>query len=286
MTYVPGISQSYTAASQSSSTAAENTTSSKTLGQDEFLTLLVAQLQNQDPLNPTDATEFTAQLASYSQLEQLFNLNDSIEDLAANQETTQKISALSMIGKEVLVEDSTFTLDESGYAEIGYRVDGTASDITLTIKDSAGRKVATLHPTEYGDGNHFLTWQAVDEQGEKLPPGQYSIVVDAQANAEGETVGVAPLVRSTVTGVDLSDQGDGTLLLTENGEFVLGDIYGVYENDSRQNTQDEEETGTDSEESSSSEVSAATDGSEMIGDTGTASDTDAIADAFGPVTGG
>ncbi len=90
--------------------AATAATPENTLGQDEFLTLLVAQLQNQDPLNPTDATEFTAQLAQYSQLEQLFNLNDAMDGLSAAQTSSQKVSALSLIGKEVVVEDSHFPL--------------------------------------------------------------------------------------------------------------------------------------------------------------------------------
>ena len=100
-------------------TAATAAKTDNTLGQDQFLTLLVAQLQNQDPLNPTDATEFTAQLAQYSQLEQLFNLTDAMDGLTAAQTSSQKVSALSLIGKEVVV-------GAVGYDELKQHVDTAA----------------------------------------------------------------------------------------------------------------------------------------------------------------
>lgn len=224
MAYIPGISQAYTAAEQTARTTEDK---GKTLGQEDFLTLLVAQLQNQDPLNPSDPTEFTAQLANYSQLEQLFNLNDSMDKLAESQNNSERVSALSMIGKEILVTGSTFTL-EDGPVEIGYKVDGTASDVEIHIEDSYGIQVATLHPNDLTPGNHFITWTGMDEDGTPLPPGKYNIVIQARSTGEGETVGVSPLVRADVNGVDLGE--NGAVLLTDVGEFAMADIYGVYEN--------------------------------------------------------
>jgi flagellar basal-body rod modification protein FlgD len=98
-----------TAASSAATTSAA--TKSKTLGQTDFLNLLVAQLKNQDPLNPSDPTEFTSQLAQYSQLEQLFNLNDSMGNLTTAQNNSQRLSSLALIGQEVVVEDSDFALE-------------------------------------------------------------------------------------------------------------------------------------------------------------------------------
>ena len=207
-------------------TAATATTTGNTLGQDEFLTLLVAQLQNQDPLNPTDATEFTAQLAQYSQLEQLFNLNDAMDGLTAAQASSQKVSALSLIGKEVVVEDSHFPFDGAP-TRIGYRVDGPATDISLQIRNSAGATVATIKATETGPGEHFLTWNGLDQNGVPLPDDTYQLAVTAKSASADATVTVAPLVRTTVTGVDLS--GSEPLVVTRTGEFLVSAIRGVYE---------------------------------------------------------
>ena len=211
------------AAASAAATAAKT---ENTLGQDEFLTLLVAQLQNQDPLNPTDATEFTAQLAQYSQLEQLFNLNDAMDGLTAAQTSSQKVSALSLIGKEVVVEDTHFPFDGAP-TRIGYRVDGPATDISLQIRNSAGATVATLPASDTTPGEHFLTWNGLDQNGAPLPADTYQLAVTAKGASADATVTVAPLVRTTVTGVDLS--GSEPLVVTRTGEFLVSAIRGVYE---------------------------------------------------------
>lgn len=210
----------------SSTTTTTATEKSNTLGQDQFLTLLVAQLQNQDPLNPADATEFTAQLAQYSQLEQLFNLNDAMEGLTEAQTNAQKISALSLMGKEVVVEDSQFTYDGNP-TEIGYLADGAASKITLNIQNSSGQTVATINATDISKGEHFVTWNGLDKSGNALEAGTYKIVINATSAEEGGTVTVSPLVRATVTGVDLS--GTEPMVVTANGEFKISAVHGAYD---------------------------------------------------------
>lgn len=215
--------------------AATAATPENTLGQDEFLTLLVAQLQNQDPLNPTDATEFTAQLAQYSQLEQLFNLNDAMDGLSAAQTSSQKVSALSLIGKEVVVEDTHFPFDGAP-TRIGYRVDGPATNISLQIRNSAGATVATLNAGDTTPGEHFLTWNGLDQNGAPLPADTYQLAVTAKSASADATVLVAPLVRTIVTGVDLS--GSEPLVVTRTGEFLVSAIRGVYEGEAAATTAD------------------------------------------------
>ena len=210
-----------------SSTSTATTSSSKTsaLGQDQFLTLLVAQLQNQDPLNPADATEFTSQLAQYSQLEQLFNLNDSMEQLATAQNNSERLSALTLIGQDVVVENSEFTLGKES-VEIGYKVDGTVTDVDLLIKNSDGKTVATLSATDLSEGNHFLTWDGKNSSGTALDPGTYSIQISAK-NGTTASASVSPLVRSEVTGIDLS--GSEAKIVTALGEYAISAIHGAYD---------------------------------------------------------
>ena len=240
--------------------AATAATPENTLGQDEFLTLLVAQLQNQDPLNPTDATEFTAQLAQYSQLEQLFNLNDAMDGLSAAQTSSQKVSALSLIGKEVVVEDSHFPFDGAP-TRIGYRVDGPATNISLQIRNSAGATVATLNASDTTPGEHFLTWNGLDQNGAPLPADTYQLAVTAKSASADATVLVAPLVRTIVTGVDLS--GSEPLVVTRTGEFLVSAIRGVYEGEAAATTADIAPAG---EETEAAEATAAT--GEQPADTG------------------
>ena len=116
-------------------TTKATTSSTKTLGQSDFLSLLVAQLKNQDPLNPSDPTQFTAQLAQFSQLEQLFNLNSTLAGLTTAQGSSEKLAALSLIGQDVVVAGNNFALKDSP-VQVGYKTDGTATSIKLQIQDS------------------------------------------------------------------------------------------------------------------------------------------------------
>lgn len=200
------------------------TSKSSALGQEQFLTLLVAQLQNQDPLNPADATEFTAQLAQYSQLEQLFNLNDAMDQLTAAQTKSERLNALSLIGQDVVVEESAFTLG-SEPVEIGYKIDGTVTSTSLVIRNSTGRTVATLPTSDLSAGNHYLTWDGKDNSGNTLPAGQYSISINA-GGTQGTSATVTPLVRAQVTGIDLS--GTEAKIVTALGEYSISSIHGAY----------------------------------------------------------
>lgn len=218
MTTIAGTTAAATA---TTTTAAAK---SKTLGQTDFLNLLVAQLKNQDPLNPSDPTEFTSQLAQYSQLEQLFNLNDSMGNLTTAQTNSERLSSLSLIGQDVVVEGSKFALG-SDPVQLGYKADGTATSVKLSIQNSAGKTVATLSGKDLTAGNHFLTWDGKDASGNKLAAGDYTITVDAK-NSAGASVTLSSLIRATVTGVDLS--GSEAQIVTGSGEYKVSSIFGAY----------------------------------------------------------
>lgn len=219
MTSVSGVTNTDTAA-----TTKTTTTKTSALGQEQFLTLLVAQMQHQDPLNPSDPTEFTAQLAQYSQLEQLFNLNDSMKLLAVAQNNSERLSSLSLIGQEVVVEESEFSFHASP-VQIGYKIDGAISDASVSIQNAFGQTVAVLAADDLSAGNHFLTWDGKDSSGSTLPSGTYSIVINA-TGADGYSAAVSPLVRSEVTGIDLS--GREAKIVTALGEYTVSSIHGAY----------------------------------------------------------
>jgi len=219
MTTIAGTTAAATA---TTTTAAAST--SKTLGQSDFLNLLVAQLKNQDPLNPSDPTQFTSQLAQYSQLEQLFNLNSSMGNLTTAQTNSERLSSLSLIGQDVVVQGSDFTLGNTP-TQLGYQADGKATSVKLNIQNSDGKTVGTLAGTDLTAGNHFLTWDGKDTSGNMLPAGTYTITVDAK-NSAGASVTIPPLVRATVTGVDLSSSE--AQIVTAAGEYKVSAIFGAY----------------------------------------------------------
>lgn len=262
MAVIPGIT---TQQQLTQTTPAE--TSRSTLGQDDFLTLLVAQMQNQDPLNPADATEFTAQLAQYSQLEQLFNLNESMDQLSVAQNNSQRISALSLIGKEVLVEGSSFSLADAS-VELGYRVDGLVGDAELQIHNAEGKSVAAIALSDLTEGNHTLTWNGKDDQGNPLEPGTYSAIIKASTAGDGDDASVVPLVRTEVTGVNL--EGAAPMLVTTTGEYTIEAIHGAFDASGLPAAASSPEDGDDAahqtaETATTQEsVSAATDGAGII----------------------
>jgi flagellar basal-body rod modification protein FlgD len=216
-----------TGVSSTASTAATATQKNQTLGQEEFLTLLVAQLQNQDPLNPADATEFTAQLAQYSQLEQLFNLNDAMDELTSTTSKSQSISALNLIGQDVVVEGDEFTFEDEPVS-IGYKIDGVVTDLTVTIKNSSGKTVATIAADTLTEGNHFLTWNGTDANGTMQAAGSYTLSINATGDDASATI--TPLVRTEVTGVDLS--ASEPRVITKSGTYNLSLVYGAFNSSS------------------------------------------------------
>lgn len=192
------------------------------MGKEDFLTLMVEQLKNQDPMNPADATEFTAQLAQFSSLEQLFNINSSLEEMGNSTAEMQRLSALSMIGTEVVSKGSEFTFNGEPL-KLGYNMDDAAEQGVLYIRDSAGNTVAAKPLTQMSEGQHMLEWDGVGDSGNQLPQGKYNVAISA-FNGE-DPVAAHPLVQSRVVGVDMVDGTD--MIVTDSGKFKLAEIESV-----------------------------------------------------------
>ena len=144
---------------------------------DNFLLMLTTQLQHQDPLSPTDATEFTNQLVQFSQLEQQISQTGKIDDLIALQKSMENVSAVGYLGKSVEVK-SDATLLQNGSATFSYDMPDGATKASIAIVDGSGRLVKAL-PAETAAGRHEVTWDGTDGQGIQQPDGAYSVVVSA-----------------------------------------------------------------------------------------------------------
>lgn len=152
-------------------------TQSLTENFDNFLLMLTTQLQHQDPLSPTDATEFTNQLVQFSQLEQQISQSDKIDDLVALQQAAESLGAVSFLGKTVEVK-SDLTVLEDGSATISYDMPDGVDNATIAILDSAGGLVTTLTANKSA-GRQDTIWDGLDNQGILQPDGTYTVVVSA-----------------------------------------------------------------------------------------------------------
>ncbi|HPJ96421.1 MAG TPA: flagellar hook capping FlgD N-terminal domain-containing protein [Syntrophales bacterium] len=194
-------------ASQLSSVTSKTTS----LGKDDFLKMLVAQLKHQDPLNPMDGTEFAAQLAQFSSLEQLTNMNTQLTNLGLYQKTMISTEAVNLLGKEVTVgQGNQFQVDgENG--NFSYSVAGDAAQVSISILDVSGREVDRIEAGPQSAGQQNVAWQKGNNSN-----GLYSYKVTA-VDANGDAVKVTSMTTGKVTAVQYKDNA---IYLTVNGQEV------------------------------------------------------------------
>ena len=165
------------------------------MGKDEFFKMLIAQLQNQDPLNPMDGTDFTAQLAQFSSLEQLTNVNSNLEAVTAYQKLMSGVQAVSLIGKEITAEGNTVKASGSS-VDITYNLPEDVSEGTVSIYKTDGTFVETIKFENQQEGINSVSWDC-----SSVAEGIYTFEVSA-TNAAGDSVAVDTLVKGEVTGVN------------------------------------------------------------------------------------
>lgn len=176
-----------------------------------FLTLLTTQLQNQDPLSPMDSTQFTEQLALFTNVEQTIAANKNLEALIGLTQTNQMTSALGFLGTEVQAEGAIAPL-ANGQAEWLFSLEPGAQNASITIRDANGAVVFNgTGPT--GAGENIFVWDGIDNQGVQQPDGFYEISVLA-TNDQDLPVPATTLMTGLVTSVDSSSD---PILLTVNG---------------------------------------------------------------------
>ncbi len=146
------------------------------LGRDAFLTMLVAQLQNQDPLNPMEGSDFSAQLAQFSQLEQLMSLNDSMESLAASFSSDSEKDLMGYMGKQVTGEVNSMQVSQ-GEVSGGFFNLGQAAEVMVEVTDASGKAVKSIPMGTKGSGSHLISWDGTDNKGEAVSDGTYTYTV-------------------------------------------------------------------------------------------------------------
>lgn len=213
----------------------------QSLGKDDFLRLLVAKLQYQDPLEPMADEDFIAQLAEFSSLEQMYNISEGIA--SSNQwdflqmQSINNSLASNLIGKEVEANYEGIYVDAGVSPKISYTLDNDATNITLSIRDATGAVVATLSENDVAAGSGSITWDGTDTFGNRVADGYYTVDATATAangNSLTPKLGLVGIV-SAIT------YRDGSAYLNVNGvEIPLGDVRSV------RDPELSSDTGTDS----------------------------------------
>jgi len=198
-----------------------------TLGKDDFLKLMIKQLKNQDPLNPLDGTEYASQLAQFSSLEQLTNLNSSItKSMDVNYLLTQSINntmVATLIGKEVKIDGNNLNVVGQEKIEVGYNLPAQAKSVVVKIKDSNGNVVRLLDGS-VESGRSKVSWDLCDNNGEKVKNGNYTFEVEAYSMS-GEKLTLSTYKIGLIDGVRFTDKG--SMLLVGGAEYSISDILEI-----------------------------------------------------------
>lgn len=200
--------------------------SRETMDKDSFLKLLITQMQHQDPLSPMDNTQLLAQMAQFSSLEQMQNLNASFETNLLLTQALNNSAAAGLIGRHVRASGDTVALGESGGVELGYFLPVEAEMVTITIYDSQGREVRTLVSDQTDTGAQRFTWNGNDLSGRRVAAGDYRFSVSAK-NENGAEIPATSLVSGLVEGVTY--RNGGAYLLVGGREISLSEVLEVYQ---------------------------------------------------------
>ena len=179
--------------------------SDEAMGKDDFLKLLIAQLAAQDPLDPMGAQDFSAQLAQFSALEQMTNVNTNLEIIQKLETTSQNTSALNLIGKTVESHGNTFKHTANTSETLSYSLASDAESVRIDIFDITGTQVDMIKFGNQTQGKNKVSWDGLDKHGKPLPEGTYSYAVKAD-NRAGNPIEVdtfsSGLVSEVVFGED------------------------------------------------------------------------------------
>jgi flagellar basal-body rod modification protein FlgD len=211
-----------------SETVSSSSGSKDELGREEFLTLLIAQLQNQDPLNPLESADFTAQLAQFSSLEQLFGMNETLAVIQQNLAAQQNGNVLDYIGKVVKTNGNTVFIEEGNIESNTYTLEDEA-EVMIYIYNTEGVEVRRIYAGWNEAGEHDLSWDGRDNNGDLVGDGIYFFEVEA-IDEDGFTVPYSAYLTGEVTGVTY--QNSIPYLMIGNNLVAPESVIEVAENNS------------------------------------------------------
>ncbi|HFC97073.1 MAG TPA: hypothetical protein ENJ40_01255 [Thermosulfurimonas dismutans] len=185
-------------------------TPKKTLSREDFILLFIKQLQFQDPMKPIENNEMAMQMALFSQVDQLFKLNEGFEKFMETVKTNQLATLSSLIGRIVKIKGDYGRVEKGRFLGAEFTLDQPAYQVQAVIQDARGREVRRLNLGNLSAGKHVLDWDATDNQGQKVPDGSYRL----RLLSGGKPLKAEISVYGRVTSAELGE----TPRVTVNGE--------------------------------------------------------------------
>ena len=211
-------STGYLLGQQEAALAASNTPEHKSsLDQDSFLTILVAQLTHQDPLSPMEDTDMTSQLAQFSSLEQLTNINTNIQALGESMAHTDLLNAVSFIGKDVKADGYNISINDKKVSTIYYGFGEPVTGIMMNIYDKDGAIIRTVELGSKEAGTYQYDWDGKDDSGNLMEDGSYGVGILGE-DVNGDAVMVRTEISGTVDAV--VNEGGAQYLRLKDGRFL------------------------------------------------------------------
>ena len=208
-----------TASSTSKGGASSSSTGAAVGSQDYFLKLLVAQMNNQDPLNPMDSAQMTSQLAQLNTVQGINKLSTQLDTLLGDVTSSQSLQASSLVGKAVLVPGTTLALSD-GQAVGGVNLAGDASALTISITDGSGAVVKTVDLGQQDKGLVNFVWDGSTDAGSAATAGTYTFTARATSGtskviADTLSTGLVASVTPSATGATLFVNGVGSVSMSQ-----------------------------------------------------------------------
>ncbi|AYN94989.1 flagellar hook assembly protein FlgD [Pseudomonas sp. LTJR-52] len=197
---------SLTSSGSSTSSTTSSDSSTSALGKDDFLKLLVTQLNNQNPLDPQDNSAFVAQLAQFSSVESLQNLNSTVSGLATNYQSSQALQASSLVGRSVIAQTNSTLVDTTKSMSGAVVMPATADDVKVGIYNSSGELIKTISMGTQQTGNADFIWDGSTDNGIEAPSGTYTF--KATATIEDTQTALSTYLPATVNSVTLGQDGN------------------------------------------------------------------------------
>ena len=216
------------AASAQNPSKAEQAREQAQMGKEDFLQLLVAQLKSQDPMNPMKGQEFAAQLAQFSSLEQLLNINETLSGQSTSNgllaERINSSMASDFLGRTVQAQGNSIQWTSGDDVPLSFDLASPAADVQITIRDATGQPVFQQDMGSLSAGQHAFAWDGVNENGDEVPRGSYTFEI-AAADSNGDAVDSTPYLNGTVDRVTFGS--DGPMLWVNGQQVPLNQVRSV-----------------------------------------------------------
>ncbi len=196
------------------------------LGQEDFLTLMISQFQNQDPFEPMDNGEFLGQLAQFSTVNGISSLNSEFQGLAGSMQDNQALQAAGLVGHSVLAVTDIAHLNDDASVKGGIELQSSAGNVQIDVTNGAGELVQRLNLGQQPLGLVRFTWDGNDSSGERADSGLYQVTARVIRGTDIESA--ATVVEAEIQSVTLGQFGGGmTLNLVGGQEMPLGQVYQI-----------------------------------------------------------